>query len=418
MELSDRRGEGLAVPFARPDVGKETADAVRDSILSGWLTTGERCRQLEDAFAELVGARYGVALNSCTAALHLSLEALGVQRNDLVVTTPYTFAATAEVIRYLDAVPVFVDVDPVTLNVDCDQLEATVRGLAAGDRSLLPPSVRDTVEPRVPAAILPVHVGGVPCDLDRIYALAAAHDMAVVEDAAHALPARRSSRAVGGITDDGVASTVCFSFYATKTITTGEGGMLVTDDPRIADRSRRMSLHGMNRNTWTREGEENSWSYEIVEPGYKYNMTDLAATLGLGQLERVQEMRDRRAAIARRYSEAFSRSDALEDPTVPDDVESAWHLYMLRIRPERLGISRDRLVSYLQSRGIGTSVHFIPLHLHAYYRRTYSYQPSDFPVATREFEREISLPIYSGMSDSDVDKVVTAVEEVVSEYAL
>jgi dTDP-4-amino-4,6-dideoxygalactose transaminase len=418
MQPSNRRGEGLAVPFARPDVGKETADAVRDAILSGWLTTGERCREFEEALAELVGARYAVAVNSCTAALHLSLEAVGVKANDLVITSPYTFAATAEVIRYLDAIPVFVDIDPVTFNISCDPLESTVQGLERGDRSLLPPSVRDTIEPRAPTAVLPVHVGGIPCDLDRIYKLAVAHGIAVVEDAAHALPATWDSRTIGVTTDDHVPSTVCFSFYATKTITTGEGGMLVTDDASIADRSRLMSLHGMNRNAWTREGEENSWSYEIVEPGYKYNMTDIAATLGLGQLDRVQEMRDRRAAIANRYSEAFARSQALQVPTVPTNVESAWHLYMLRIRPERLGISRDRLVSYLQYRGIGTSVHFIPLHLHSYYRRMYGYQPSDFPVATREFEREISLPIYGGMSDNDVEMVIEAVEEVVSEYSL
>jgi dTDP-4-amino-4,6-dideoxygalactose transaminase len=418
MEPSDRRGERLSVPFARPDVGKETADAVRDAILSGWLTTGDQCRQFEEAFAETVGSRFAVALSSCTAALHLSLEALGVKTNDLVITSPYTFAATAEVIRYLDAVPIFVDIDPVTFNISCDQLEATVRGLETGDRSFLPPSVRDTVEARAPAAVLPVHVGGIPCDVGRIYKLAAAHGMAVVEDAAHALPARWASRTIGATTDENVPSTVCFSFYATKTITTGEGGMLVTDDARVADRSRLMSLHGMNRNAWTREGDENSWSYEIVDPGYKYNMTDLAATLGLGQLDRVQEMRDRRAAIAGWYTEAFARSKALEVPTVPGSAESAWHLYMLRIRPERLGISRDRLVSYLQYRGIGTSVHFIPLHLHAYYRRKYGYQPSDFAVATREFEREISLPIYSSMSDADVEMVVGAVEEVVSEYSL
>lgn len=418
MQPSDHRGEGLAVPFARPDIGKETADAVRDAILSGWLTTGERCRELEEAFAELVGARYAVALSSCTAALHLSLEALDVQAGDLVVTTPYTFASTAEVIRYLDAVPVFVDIDPVTFNISCDRLEATVEGLTAGDRSLLPPSMRGTVDARTPAAVLPVHVGGVPCELDRIYDLAARHEMAVTEDAAHALPAANGSRPVGSTTDEAVPSAVCFSFYATKTITTGEGGMLVTDDAGVADRARLMSLHGMNRNAWTREGEENSWSYEIVEPGYKYNMTDLAATLGLGQIERVDAMRERRAAIAGRYSEAFAPLDQLEVPTVPHDVESAWHLYMLRIRPHRLGISRDRLVSLLQYRGIGTSVHFIPLHLHAYYRRAFGYQPRDFPVATSEFEHEISLPIYSSMSDADVEAVVQAVDEVVAEYSL
>jgi len=415
MPSPNHRAEIPFLPFARPDVGEETADAVRDVILSGWLTTGEQCRQLEESLAEVVGARHAIALSSCTAALHLSLEALGVKANDLVITSPYTFASTAEVIRYFDAVPVFVDIDAVTFNISCDVLEATVEGLAAGDQSFLPPSVRDTVEARTPVALMPVHVGGVPCDLDGIYKLASAHRMAIVEDAAHALPASHGSRAIGAAVDVDVPSTACFSFYATKTVTTGEGGMLVTDEGNIADRIRLMSLHGMSRNAWTREGEDNSWSYEIVAPGYKYNMTDIAATLGLGQLARVNIMRDRRAAIARRYTESFARLEALETPTVPDNVESAWHLYMLRIRPERLAVDRDRVVSYLQYRGIGTSIHFIPLHLHAYYRNKYGYEPGDFPIATREFEREISLPIYSGMSDADVEMVIDAVREVVLE---
>jgi dTDP-4-amino-4,6-dideoxygalactose transaminase len=409
------RDQSAFLPFARPDVGEEAADAVRDVILSGWLTTGERCRQLEDQFAEVVGGRNAVALSSCTAALHLSLEALGVRPGDLVVTSPYTFASTAEVVRYLDAVPVFVDVEPSTFNMDADVLEATVEGLDSGDRSFLPPSLRDRVEPRAPAAVIPVHVGGVPCDLDRIHKIAATHGAAVVEDAAHAFPASYETRPVGAPTDGDVPSTACFSFYATKTITTGEGGMLVTDDTLIADRARLMSLHGMSRDAWTREGNDASGSYEIVAPGYKYNMTDLAATLGLDQLHRVDAMRDRRAAIARQYTEAFDRSDALEVPTVPANVESAWHLYMLRIRPERLRIDHDGLAACLRARGIGTSAHFIPLHLHAYYREKYGYEVDDFPIAAREYEREISLPIYSRMTDDDVEKVIEAVGAIVAE---
>jgi dTDP-4-amino-4,6-dideoxygalactose transaminase len=417
VQASHRRDDVSFVPFARPDVGVDAANAVRDVILSGWLTTGERCRELEAAFAEAVGARYAVALNSCTAALHLSLEALGVKANDLVITSPYTFASTAEVIRYFDAVPIFVDIDPATFNMSIERLEATIDGLESGDQSFLPPSLRDTVEARAPVAVMPVHVGGVPCDLERIYKLAAAHGLGVVEDAAHAFPSSYESRAIGITTDTEVPSTICFSFYATKTITTGEGGMLVTSDESIANRVRLMSLHGMSRNTWTRQDSDNAWSYEIVAPGYKYNMTDVAATLGLGQLASADSMRDRRAAIAGRYNESFSRSNALEIPTVPDNVESAWHLYMLRARLDRLAIGRDRLANCLQSRGIGTSVHFMPLHLHAYYREKFRYDPSDFAVATREFEREISLPIYSGMADADVERVIKAVGDIVSEYS-
>jgi dTDP-4-amino-4,6-dideoxygalactose transaminase len=418
VQGSHRRDDVSFVPFARPDVGEDTANAVRDVILSGWLTTGERCRELEEAFAQAVGARYAVALNSCTAALHLSLEALGVQAGDLVITSPYTFASTAEVIRYFDAVPVFVDIDQATFNMSIERLEATIDGLESGDQSFLPPALRDAVEARAPVAVMPVHVGGVPCDLERIYKLAATHGFGVVEDAAHAFPSSYESRAVGMTTDTEVPSTVCFSFYATKTITTGEGGMLVTDDESIADRVRLMSLHGMSRNAWTRRDGDNSWSYEIVAPGYKYNMTDVAATLGLGQLARVDVMRDRRAAIAGRYNESFSQSSALEAPTVPDNIESACHLYMLRGRFDRLAIGRDRLADDLQSRGIGTSVHFIPLHLHGYYREKYGYDPNDFPVATREFEREISLPIYSGMTDAEVERVIEAVRDIVSESSL
>jgi dTDP-4-amino-4,6-dideoxygalactose transaminase len=417
MESSDRRGETSFLPFARADVGAEAADAVRDAVLSGWLTTGERCRQLEEAFAELVGARFAVALSSCTAALHLSLEALGVKANDLVVTSPYTFAATAEAIRYAGAVPIFVDIDPATFNISPDLLEATVEGLSAGDPSFLPPSVRDTVEPRTPAAVVPVHIGGIPCDLDRIYELASRHGLAVIEDAAHALPAAYESRTIGATANCDVPAAVCFSFYATKTITTGEGGMLVTEDERVADRARLMSLHGLRRDAWNRKREDRSWSYEVIAPGYKYNMTDVAASLGLSQVAGVGVMRDRRATLAGRYTESLARLDALEVPTVPDNVDSAWHLYMLRIQPELLGVDRDRLAACLQRRGIGTSVHFKPLHLHAYYRNEHGYRAGDFPVATREFEREISLPIYAGMSDSDIARVVDAVTDVVSEFS-
>jgi perosamine synthetase len=411
------REETSLLPFARPEFGDDEADAVRDVILSGWLTTGERCRALEQAVAETVGVSHAVALSSCTAALHLSLEAVGVRSGDLVVTSPYTFASTAEVIRHFDAVPVFVDIDPVTCNIDDDRLERAVEGLAHGDRSWLPPSLRNVIEPRAPVAVLPVHVGGIPCDLDRLYKLAARHGMAVVEDAAHAIPAAPSSRSLAWAMDHGVPATACFSFYATKPVTTGEGGMLVTNEARIADRARIMSLHGLSRDAWARQGQDDGWRYEIVAPGYKYNMTDVAAALGLVQLVKADVMRSRRCVIAERYNDAFAYSDALEVPTVPRGLESPWHLYMLRIVPERLTVGRDLLIENLRERGIGTSVHFIPLHLHRYYRETFSYVRGDFPIATREFEREISLPIYSGMSDADVDLVIVAVSELVAEAA-
>jgi len=406
------------VPFARPDVGEDEVDAVRDVLLSGWLTTGERCRAFEHAVAANVGVAHAVALNSCTAALHLSLEAVGVRAGDLVVTTPYTFASTAEVIRYFDAVPVFVDIDPVTLNIDVGQLETAVEGLARGDRTLLPPSLRDTVAPRAPVAVLPVHIGGIPGDTGRLYDLAAEHRMAVVEDAAHALPTQPSSHSLAHAERAGVPATACFSFYATKPVTTGEGGMLVTNDAQIADRVRIMGLHGLSRDAWGRHGGDDRWRYEIVAPGFKYNMTDMAAAVGLVQLKKSEVMRSRRRTIAERYNDAFSEFDALEPPSVPPGVESPWHLYMLRIHPERLTIGRDVLIRRLWERGIATSIHFIPLHHHQYYRETFSYVPGDFPVATREFEREVSLPIYSGMSDLDVGRVIEAVGAVTVAAAL
>lgn len=409
--------DDLYVPFARPDTGEDEVAAVREVILGGWLTTSQRCREFEQAFAERVGARHAVALNSCTAALHLALEAVGVERGDLVVTTAYTFAATAEVIRYFDAVPVLVDVDPDTFNLDPVALEDVVGRLAAGDRSALPPAVRDRVEAKTPRAVIPVHIAGAACQLDRIYKLAAASGMAVVEDAAHAFPAAYRSRPIGSITDPNVASAVCFSFYATKTITTGEGGMLVTDSPEIAARARQMSLHGLTHDAWGRYGKNAAWRYDIDGPGFKYNMTDIAAAIGLVQLDRAEAMTDRRRAIASRYNEAFADVPGLETPLVPDDVCPSWHLYMLRVSPSPNGTCRDHFVDQLVRRGVGTSVHFIPLHLHSYYQRTLGYAPDDLPHATAEFEREISLPIYSAMTDDEVDHVCDAVLDVATRFA-
>lgn len=407
---------GGFLPFARPDIDSEEAEAALDVIRSGWLTTGARCAEFERAFAEAVGGAHAVAVNSCTAAMHLSLEALGVTRGDCVVTTPYTFAATAEVIRYFDAVPVFVDVDPETCNIDVDQLTETVERLCRRDRAALPPAARDAVSATPPRVVMPVHVAGVPCDLPAIYDVAASSGAAVVEDAAHAFPASIDGRIVGGAVADGVRSTVCFSFYATKTITTGEGGMLVTHDAEVADRARLMSLHGMSRGAWTRYAEGGSWRYEVVAPGFKYNMPDLMAAIGLVQLSKATAMTARRAEIARRYNDAFHEEPSLQTPSVPQGAAPAWHLYMLRLREEAVSIDRGQFIVELGRRGIGTSVHFIPLHLHRYYRDHLGYRPKDFPVATAQFEREISLPIYSSMTDRDVERVCETVLDVVDLY--
>lgn len=390
-----------AVPFALPDLTEREIAAVVEVLESRWLTTGSRAAEFERAFADAVGARQAVALNSCTAALHLSLEALGIGVGDLVYVPTYTFAASAEVVRYLGATPVLVDVDPRTLDIDIDALATRVGHDLSGG-------------PGTPKAVIPVHIAGVPCDMESIWSLARQHGLGVVEDAAHAFPASRAGIQTGWMPDD-VRGTVCFSFYATKTITTGEGGMVTTQSSDLAERIRTMSLHGLSRQAWNRYAEGGSWRYDIVAPGFKYNLTDVAAAMGVVQLERSQGMRERRREIAERYTAAFA-SLPVETPTVPDDVVSAWHLYVLRVAPDLDG-ERDRVVASLGSQGIGTSVHFIPLHLHSYYRDTYDLEPGDFPRATQEFGRALSLPIYSAMSDADVERVIEAVRVALTTHS-
>ena len=379
------------LPFALPDTGEAEVDAVSEVIRSGWLTTGTKVRAFEAAFADVVGAKHAIAVSSCTAAMHLALEATGVKAGDRVLTTPYTFAATAEVIRYLGAHPVFVDVRPDDLNLDIDRVAEALK--------------RDPV-----AAIMPVHIAGEPCDLASLREVAG--EIPIIEDAAHALPTRVNGRMIGSL-----SAFTCFSFYATKTLSTGEGGMLVTNDDTAADRCRVMSLHGISRDAWKRYTAEGSWAYEIVAPGFKYNLTDIAAALGLVQLDKLDAMWRRRVEIAARYDLAFAKIPLLQLPARDARNQHAWHLYMLRVDNARLRGGRDAFANRMRERNIGISVHFIPLHLHPYYRDTYGYQPEDFPVATREFSREVSLPIYSKMSDRDVDDVIEAVVETASELA-
>jgi perosamine synthetase len=379
------------LPFALPDIDEEERREVAEVLSSGWITTGPKVKEFEERFAAYVGATHAVAVNSCTAALHLALEAAGVRRGDRVVTTPYTFAATAEVIRYFQATPVFVDVEPTTLNLDPAALEAELDGARA---------------------VIPVHLAGFPCRIDEIRCLARRHGATVIEDAAEALPTRRDGRLVGALSDF-----TCFSFYATKALATGEGGMLCTEDAALAERCRLMSLHGISRDAWKRYRADGSWCYEIVAPGYKYNMTDLAAALGLAQLHKLDHMWARRVEIARRYDAALGGLPQLELPHRDPAHQHAWQLYMLRLRLDRLLIDRAGFVGELKRRNVGASVHFIPLHLHPYYRERYGYAPEDFPVAHREFLREVSLPIYSRMTDADVADVVDAVRAIVDRHA-
>ena len=385
------------IPFHQPEITDEEINEVIGVLRSGWITTGQKVKQFENDFAQYVGAQHAVALNSCTAALHLALEAIGLEAGDEVITTPMTFAATAEVVRYFNARPVFVDIAPDTMNIDVTKVEEKVAQLQAGKRKL--------------KAIIPVHYGGHPCDMDRVLEIAREARLKVIEDAAHAFPCRFHEKMVGTIGD-----ITCFSFYATKTITTGEGGMITTDCAEYAERARIMSLHGISKDALQRYTMEGSWYYEIIAPGYKYNMSDIMAGLGIAQLKKADVFRNRREDIARRYTRAFQNLAQITPPVVNSDSVPSWHLYPIKLNLPALTIDRNRFIEELKARGIGTSVHFIPLHIHPYYREKYGYQPEDFPVAYQTYQRIISLPIYPRMTDTDTDQVIGAVIDIATRY--
>lgn len=376
------------LPFHVPEIDDEDIDAVVSVMRSGWLTTGAKARQFEQEFAAKVGARYAVALNSCTAALHLALEAIGLQEGDEVLVPTMTFAATAEVVTYFKAKPVLIDCLPTTLNMDPELIERAIT-------------------PRT-KAVIPVHFAGQPCEMGSILEIARRHDLRVIEDAAHAFPASYKGKAIGSIGDY-----TCFSFYATKNITTGEGGMVTTDDPDQADRIRRMSLHGLSRDAWKRYTNQGSWYYDIVAPGFKYNLTDMAAALGLTQLHKAERFWKTRERYAALYAEGFRDLPEITPLMIHDDVQHAWHLYVIQLDLDRLRISRQAFIEGLQQKQIGCSVHFIPLHLHPYYRETGHYSRADFPVASQAFDRMVSLPLYSKMSEEDVHRTIQAVRELI-----
>jgi perosamine synthetase len=400
----------LHVPLHRPFIGDEEIAAITAVLRSGWLTTGEQCRRFEAEFAAAVGAGHAVAVNSCTAALHLALEAVGLRRGDLVLVPAMTFAATAEVVAYLGATPVLVDCERDTLNLDPVHAAHLCRELAAGR------PVPGVPRPLAPRAIIPVHYAGQMADVDAVARLARAHSLRVVEDAAHAFPAAASDgdgrwRAVGT-----TAEQTCFSFYANKTITTGEGGMLVTDDGALAMRARCMSLHGLTSDAWERFSAHGRAGYLIVAPGYKYNLTDLAAALGRAQLRRATALAERRRALAERYRALLGDLAELELPSERSDRRSSWHLYVVRLHLEHLLLDRDAFIEELAHRGVSTSVHWRPLHLHPYYERTYALRPGDFPVASAEWMRLVSLPLFPSMTEAEQDHVAASVRDVVARH--
>ncbi len=375
------------IPFALPCIGQEEIDEVVDSLKSGWLTTGPKTRRFEEAFAEFIGAGEAVAVNSATAGLHLALEAFGVGPGDRVLVPVYTFTATAEVVRYLGADPVFVDAEPGTRNMD---IYLARRALESQ------PGIK---------AIVPVHFAGHPCDMDRLMALAAEFDVKVIEDAAHALPTEYRGRLIGGH-----GHAVVYSFYVTKTLATGEGGMVVSVDPDACRRMRTMRLHGINRDVFNRYTSElPAWYYEVVAPGYKYNMTDLAASLGIHQLKKVESFRKQREEIANRYLKAFADLPVGLPSIEPYCTRHAWHLFVLDIEKARCGVSRDEVIQFMASERVGSSVHFIPLHLHPYWRERYRLTCDEFPVAEKAYRQAMSLPIYPSMSHGAVERVISAV---------
>jgi dTDP-4-amino-4,6-dideoxygalactose transaminase len=375
------------LPFAMPEIGEAEIAEVVDTLRSGWITTGAKARRFETDVAAFLGdsGLHCLAVNSATAGLHLALEALGIGPGDEVITTTHTFTATAEVVRYLGADVKLVDIDPATLNISPAAVEAAIT-----------PATR---------AIVPVHYAGLAADMPAILDIARRHGLKVVEDAAHALPSTSGGQLVGTL----ASNATVFSFYANKTITTGEGGMLVTRDAALAQRAKTMRLHGMNRDAFDRfTATVPSWYYEVVAPGFKYNLTDIAAALGIHQLKRLQGFQQQRQALAAAFAEQLSGLPLLLPPAAPAGELHAWHLYVVRLADDA-GIRRDRFIEALYAAGIGCSVHYIPLHLHPYWRDRYGLTPAMFPHSQHAYERMVSLPLYTRMTEADVARVAAAV---------
>ncbi len=376
------------VPFARPDIGDREIASVVEALRSGWLTTGPNTAAFEHEFSEFLGGEAeAIAVNSATAGLHLAVEALGLGPGDEVIVPTWTFTATAEIVKYTGATPVPVDVDPVALNIDLD-----LASQAVTERT---------------RAVIPVHFAGLPVDRRMLRVFAEQHNLHVIEDAAHAFPASSQDRRIG----DSESDAVVFSFYATKTITTGEGGMLLTKDTELASRARRMRLHGIDRDVFNRyHAQRPSWQYDVVAPGFKYNMTDVAAAMGRVQLSRARTMRNARARVASVYQHQFADLPVIL-PAMGTGEDHAWHLFVVRLTGDA-PLTRDDFVAGMASRQVGTSVHFTPLHLLSYWRESRELRPSDFPIATQAFKEVVSLPIFSSMTESQIDQVVASVREL------
>ena len=391
------------VPFFKPNIEEAEINEVVDTLRSGWLTTGPKTRRFEAEFAAYLNHKHAVAVNSCTAALHLALEAIGIRRGDRVVVPTMTFAATAEVVRYLDAVPILVDCRQADFNIDVADATAKIEAaLAKGEQV---------------KAIIPMHYGGQMADAAGVAKLAARFGLKVIEDAAHCCPAFYRDDASAPWKSVGSSADIsCYSFYANKTITTGEGGMACTEDDAYAERMRIMSLHGISKDAWKRFTADGSWYYEIVAPGFKYNLTDIAAAIGLHQIRKANRLHQQRTERALLYTSGLKDVDELILPKIQPNRIHSWHLYVIRLKLDQLKIDRAQFISELKQRGIGTSVHWMPLHMHPYYRETYGYQPGDLPIASALYPEIISLPIYPDIAEETVAYVCQSIVEVITRH--
>lgn len=398
----------INVPFLRPELGDEEIEEVIDTLRSGWLTTGPKVKLFEQNFAAAVKGDYAVALNSCTAALHLAVEALGLHAGQAVLVPAMTFAATAEIVLYRNAIPILVDCDPVTGNMDLEDARRKIQMLRTGRLSFVADKDTEVV------GIIPVHVGGYMLDIEALKAFAEEFGLWIVEDAAHSFPSawRKNSRSPWQFCGENTAHVTCYSFYANKTITTGEGGMAVTNNEILAERIRLMSLHGLSRDAWKRYTDKGTWDYRIVMPGYKYNLTDIAAAIGIHQLAAAEKMRRQRAQIAETYLQEFADLDEIELPADDENHLHSWHLFPIRLRLETLSINRNEFIEELKHSGIGCSVHWRPLHLHPLYAEKIGWREHHLPTATRLWERLVSLPIFPSMTAGEINYVVKTVKNL------
>ena len=381
------------IPFHKIYITEDEISEVLTSIESGWTTMGPKTIEFEKNISDYMDCKYSISVNSCTAALHLSLKVIGLKAHDGVIVPSMTFTSSAEVVCYFSANPIIIDVEKDTLNIDPQRF---IEKLEENSNS-------NSIK-----AVIPVHHGGLPCDMDKIMKISKKYNLKIIEDAAHALPAWFKGKKIGTIGD-----LTCFSFYATKTLSTGEGGMITTDNEEWAKRIKTLRLHGITTDAWDRYTDQGSWYYEVVETGYKYNMSDLNAALGLAQLKKLEWMWKKRKRIAKKYTEAFSSIDEIFTPPIFHDRESAWHLYVIKLNIDMLKISRNEFIEKMKEKGIGTSVHFIPLYRHPFYRKTFGYDPKDFPNSEWLYERIVSLPIYPGMTDYDIETVIESVYDIV-----